>query len=537
MRKIFTLLLVSFTTSISFAQFFSENWDTPLLWRTRDLDADVSPATVWVPGDFSTFPAPLPTFGNAVASASGPGRNPDELLISPEISIANLDGNMKLVFDVLATTGVTTAENYSVYIVLDTTAIAATINTIVPPSQFFGMTESIGAANANQILTREIDLTSFIGEDHIYLIFRHHNSANQSSIVVDNISLYNANISANSNSGCIGSTFIFTDASVGTYNSYIWDFGPDATPSTASGAGPHNVTFANLGVKNVSLFPIGTNNLDGDTNVLDITIVNTPAPSFSADATVGCNPTSIQFTNTNPGTNCIYTFSDGFTANTCTVTRTFTTAGTFDVTLTEALDATCFGTTTQTGMITINASPDAEFLISQNPVDMIFPYVSFVNRSSATAIAFNWTFGDNSIGSSAAAPTHTYPENIAQDYNVTLRAIAANGCVDSTTQVLTVSESVLLYIPNSFTPNGDELNNRFEPSIFSGIDPQNYNLKIFNRWGQIIFESNDPEIGWDGDYGAGKGMAETGLYTYKLEFGTSSKDERRLIVGHVNLLR
>lgn len=530
MKKLFTLLLVTCSVSVSFSQFFSENWDTPLLWRTRDLDAD-NPKATWLPGSFTAFPAPLPTFGNAVASASGPGRNPDDVLISPEINISNIAGNMKLVYEVLATTGAT-AENYAVYVVNDTTAIAASINALVP---VFG--ESIAGADVNTILTREIDLTSFIGDDHIYLVFRHFGSPNQSSLVLDNIGLYNANIASSSNSGCVGSVFTFTNASTGTYNSYLWDFGPNATPTTASGAGPHSVTFSTLGAQSVELFPIGTDNVHGDTNVFDLTIVNTPAPSFSSDVTTGCNPQVIQFTNTNPGTNCLYTFSDGFTANTCTVTRTFNTPGTFDVTLTETIDAACFGTTTQAGMITINASPTADFLISENPIDMIFPLVNFVNRSSATAVSFSWNFGDNSIGSSATSPSHTYPENVAQDYNVTLTAIAANACTDSLTKILTVDESVLLYIPNSFTPNGDELNNSFEPSIFSGIDPQNYNMKIFNRLGELIFESNDPSIGWDGDYGAGKGLAETGLYTYKLEYGTSSKDERRMVVGHVSLLR
>ena len=528
MRKIFTLLLIVFTTSVSFAQFFSENWDTPLLWRTRDLDVD-NPQAIWVPGDFSASPAPLSTFGNAVASASGVGRNPDDLLISPEISIANIQGNMKLVFDVIAATGAT-AENYAVYVVTDTTAISAQINALVPA---FG--ESLNTANT--IFTREVDLSSFIGQDHIYLIFRHFLSPNQSILFLDNIGLYNANITSSSNVGCAGSVFTFTNASIGTYNSILWDFGPDATPTTASGAGPHNVSFVTLGAKSVSVFPIGTDNIHGDSNVFNLNIVNSPVPNFTSNVSVGCNPVTIQFTNSNPTTNCLYTFSDGFTANSCTVTRTFSTAGTFDVTLTESVDANCAGTTLNTGMITINQSPVADFSFSQNPVDMLYPLVDFINRSSPAATSFSWNFGDNSIGSTATTPQYLFALNTPTDYNVTLAAIATNGCTDSITKVLTVSESVLMYIPNAFTPNGDELNNSFVPAIFSGVDPENYNLKIYSRLGELVFESNDPEIGWDGDYGSGKGLAQTGLYTFKLQYGTKEKDEKRLVLGHVTLMR
>ena len=77
----------------------------------------------------------------------------------------------------------------------------------------------------------------------------------------------------------------------------------------------------------------------------------------------------------------------------------------------------------------------------------------------------------------------------------------------------------------------------------SGFDPQDYVLYIFNRWGEIIFESRNPEIGWDGSYGTWDQspkqieLVQDGTYTWKIEFKVSRWDERRVAVGHVNLIR
>ena len=62
-------------------------------------------------------------------------------------------------------------------------------------------------------------------------------------------------------------------------------------------------------------------------------------------------------------------------------------------------------------------------------------------------------------------------------------------------------------------------------------------MKIYNRLGQLIFETNDAKYGWDGDHGAGNGIAESGVYTFKIEFSTATKDEKKLVVGNVNLIR
>jgi gliding motility-associated-like protein len=93
------------------------------------------------------------------------------------------------------------------------------------------------------------------------------------------------------------------------------------------------------------------------------------------------------------------------------------------------------------------------------------------------------------------------------------------------------------YIPNAFTPDGDQFNQNFKPVFTSGFDPFDYNLKIFNRWGELIFESMNHEIGWDGTYKATEGTCPDGVYVWMIEFKTTSTDARKKIQGHVILMK
>jgi gliding motility-associated-like protein len=94
---------------------------------------------------------------------------------------------------------------------------------------------------------------------------------------------------------------------------------------------------------------------------------------------------------------------------------------------------------------------------------------------------------------------------------------------------------LIFYIPNTFTPDDDAYNSTFFPVFTSGFDPQKYSMLIFDRWGELIFESRDAEVGWDGTYG-GK-LMQDGTYIWKIEFKTKANDKRVMKVGHVNILR
>jgi gliding motility-associated-like protein len=113
-----------------------------------------------------------------------------------------------------------------------------------------------------------------------------------------------------------------------------------------------------------------------------------------------------------------------------------------------------------------------------------------------------------------------------------------NGCPSNQEEtVITIAQcpNLLYYIPNSFTPDGDEHNNTFKWTFTSGFDPMNFNILIFNRWGELIFESNNSNGYWDGTYG--DTMCPLGVYTYKLQFDNQKNDGKYLFIGNVNLIR
>ena len=112
----------------------------------------------------------------------------------------------------------------------------------------------------------------------------------------------------------------------------------------------------------------------------------------------------------------------------------------------------------------------------------------------------------------------------------------SNGCADTIVGTITVIENYTLFVPNSFSPDGNEYNNLFKVSGY-GIDPSTFLLEIYNRWGELIFVSKNPEIGWDGSYGKTGEMSPNGTYTYKLNYKLKNQEQSKVISGHVNLMR
>jgi gliding motility-associated-like protein len=131
-------------------------------------------------------------------------------------------------------------------------------------------------------------------------------------------------------------------------------------------------------------------------------------------------------------------------------------------------------------------------------------------------------------------PLITYPGEPGS-YAVQLVAYNAAGCSDTITKIVTVLDELVFYVPNSFTPNGDEFNNSFVPVFTSGFDPFEFNLTIFNRWGEIIFESKDAEEGWDGTYN--NKIVPDGIYTWTIRLKDNENDKKYTYTGHVNVLK
>ncbi|MNY59697.1 hypothetical protein D3C86_1961710 [compost metagenome] len=101
--------------------------------------------------------------------------------------------------------------------------------------------------------------------------------------------------------------------------------------------------------------------------------------------------------------------------------------------------------------------------------------------------------------------------------------------------MIIVKDDHILYVPNTFTPDGDEFNNEFTPIVTAGYDTRNYSFTLYNRWGETLFESQDVNRGWDGTY-LGK-LVPAGIYTWTIRIKSLDDDRYEVFTGHVNMMR
>ena len=273
-----------------------------------------------------------------------------------------------------------------------------------------------------------------------------------------------------------------------------------------------------------------------NTDTLMINIEPIPLPSFSSMQDGYCTPVIATFNNTSVGgQTCLWILDNGDTLTGCNlVSYEYNEPGIYGITLNLETNNGCTASLYQDSMVIIDPYPVADFTYQPQVVSSIEPEVKFVNNSWG-AVSYIWTFGDGTNGSNQISPVHVYPHDIGGSYLTTLIAISQYGCRDTTSTLIKVREELIFYIPNTFTPDNDQFNQVFGPVFKSGFDLYDYTFLIFNRWGELLFESHDASIGWDGTYNGS--MSQQGTYMWKIEVKTITSDERKVYIGHVNLIR
>lgn len=179
--------------------------------------------------------------------------------------------------------------------------------------------------------------------------------------------------------------------------------------------------------------------------------------------------------------------------------------------------------------------PDVSFIATPTLLSNLEDGIVHFTNTTTGAVSYEWDFGDLSPISTEENPIHEFENSETAGYIVQLTAYSPFGCSDSITTIISVREELLYYIPNAFTPDGDEYNQVFLPVFESGFDPHDFNCTIFNRWGEVIFESHDHRVGWDGTY---HGILQPpGTYIWKIDFGMEYDDSRKVITGYVSIIR
>ena len=323
---------------------------------------------------------------------------------------------------------------------------------------------------------------------------------------------------------CAGVPIILTGAGASTYT---WDHGViNGAPFTPSDTTTYTVT--------------GTDhNGCQNTDQITVNVVPIPVMSITGQNLAGCQPVTPIFTNTSTGNlaNCTWYLGNGDTLQGCgTVSSTFTNPGCFDVTLVVTTPEGCTNTLTMSNYVCVDEKPVADFYPNPDELTSYNWETQMINETTGASY-YEWDFGDNSAISHEHSPYHAYPNDLPGVYNVRLIATSPNGCIDTAYAQVTLKEELIFYVPNTFTPDGDDFNETFKPVFTTGFDPYSYSLFIYNRWGEMVFESHDTDIGWNGRYGVGGNICQDGTYTWKIEVKKRAVDERLQFVGHVNIIR
>lgn len=171
--------------------------------------------------------------------------------------------------------------------------------------------------------------------------------------------------------------------------------------------------------------------------------------------------------------------------------------------------------------------PEAFFQIVTNPIFAGWP-ITFQNLTN-NGETYEWDFGDGNT-STMVHPNNTFNE--PGDYLVTLIAEDALGCRDTITKLITIDEEYHIYIPNAITPDGNEFNEEFKVST---VNITQFQIQIFNRWGELLFESSDRNFSWDATY---KGRrVRDGVYPWKVTYRSKNDDEDVILNGFVTVIR
>ena len=218
-----------------------------------------------------------------------------------------------------------------------------------------------------------------------------------------------------------------------------------------------------------------------------------PSSAFTADPISGCFPIDVEFeNNSSNAAGYNWDFGDGSTSTDENPAHTYDTPGTYTVTLIANSTMECVSNDTSTVVITVYDYPEADFTFSPNPATVFTP-TNFTDESF-DAVEWYWEFGDG-FTSTEENPVHQYP--IAGIFEVCLTVTNEYGCENKICDTIIIEEISILDVPNAFSPNGDGVNDIFIPLNYGLSD---FEFKIYNRWGELIFISNDPVKGWNGIY-------------------------------------
>jgi gliding motility-associated-like protein len=254
-----------------------------------------------------------------------------------------------------------------------------------------------------------------------------------------------------------------------------------------------------------------------------------PQADFTATPAFGCAPLSVNFQNASNATGPItaaWNFGNGSSAVGNSGTSLYSNPGTYSVSLTITDAFGCQSDVTVQNLVQVAGPPQAGF-IAPSVIYGDEPFADVLDNS-LDAVSWNYSLSDGSAYS-VSDFTHTFIQ--PGIYTITQTVVNAEGCSDVAQSIIEVKPGSSIYIPNSFTPSDDAVNDVFR-AYANGL--QEFRMRIFNRWGEEIFVSEDVDAGWDGTYGGED--VQPGVYVYQV-FYIDSRGTYKTVTGSVILVR
>lgn len=347
---------------------------------------------------------------------------------------------------------------------------------------------------------------------------------------------------------CFGTASSFTATSLagsGSVVSWLWDVNNSLNSAELNGPNGSYV-FPVAGTQTLNLITI-TNHTCRDTMSRTVYVNHVPDPDFSVDKPSGCPlPHCVNFTDLTPliplpaklvqwqwnfGNGQSITSASGNSQPNCYSNLSNSQMALYGVTLTVSSDSACVASEIRPAFITVYPRPVASYTTQANLGTVLVPQVQFLNQSTDYS-RWNWSFGDGpELDSVNRNPQHYYASADAAEYHSVLIVANSYGCTDTAYALMEIAPEFAFYIPNAFTPNGDGINDVFTGM---GMGIADYEMWIFDRWGAMIYYTNDISQGWNG--GIMDGDTKQEVYVWKV-FLRDVSGVSREYAGHVTLLK
>lgn len=274
-----------------------------------------------------------------------------------------------------------------------------------------------------------------------------------------------------------------------------------------------------------------------DQATVGVGVFDLPVPAFSMDVSLGCAPLQVQFVNSDPAVaqSALWSFGDGASdSGVADAWHSYDGAGTYDVTL-EITDANgCTGTLTIADAVTVSAGPDAAFYALPLRVSVNTPTTQVTHIPDA-GIAYTWTIDTMAVDTSGVFAWTFDPATIGE-HPICLTATDSLGCANIFCINVLVDDDLTIYVANAFTPNGDDNNDTFKPSII-GVQADWYEFMVFDRWGLLVFRTTDPFESWNGAMDNGGDILPDDVYVWTVRAKDQFTPEKKELIGTVTLVK